>query len=134
MDSLCQKPDSLKKIELIAAGILRKNYKFVRRIEEIEARVKNLAQRINHAKEQLDALKIQLSLDKPNTYYKVNYSDNSSGNSLASIIADAILKEPEAAQLVARFGGDNLEMEKDWELMSEFDKDEIIRNKIIREL
>ena len=134
MDSLCQKPDSLKKIELIAAGILRKNYKFVRRIEEIEARVKNLAQRINHAKEQLDALKIQLSLDKPNTYYKVNYSDNSSGNSLASIIADAILNEPEAVQLVTRFIGNNLEMEKDWEMMTEFDKDELIRKKIIREL
>ena len=67
---------------------------------------------MNHAKEQLDALKIQLTLDKPNICYKVNNSDNSSGNSLAAIIADAILKEPEAAQLVARFGGDNLEMEK----------------------
>ena len=32
------------------------------------------------------------------------------------------------------FDGDNLEMEKDWELMSELDKDEIIRKKIIREL
>ena len=64
LESLCQKPDSLKKIELIAAGILRKNYKFVRRLEEIETRVKNLLQRMNHAKEQLDALKIQLTLDK----------------------------------------------------------------------
>ena len=36
--------------------------------------------------------------------------------------------------LVARFGDDNLEMKKDWEMMSEFDKDEIIRKKIIREL
>ena len=134
LESLYQKPDALKKIELIAAGILRKNYKFVRRLEEIETRVKNLVQRKNHAKKQLDALKIQLTLDKPHTCYKVNYSDNSSGNSLAAIIADAILKEPQAAQLVARFGGDNLEMEKDWEMMSEFDKDEIIRKKIIREL
>ena len=135
LDSLCQKPDSIKKIELIAAGILRKNYKFVRRLEEIETRVKNLAQRMNHAKEQLDALKIQLALDKPNICYKVNYSGNSSGNSLASIIADdAILKEPQAVQLVARSTGNNLEMEKDWELMSEFDKDELIRQKIIREL
>ena len=80
------------------------------------------------------SLSFQLSLDKPNTCYKVNYSDNSSSKSLTSIIADAILKEPEAAQLVARFGGDNLEMEKDWEMMSEFDKDEIIRKKIIRQL
>ena len=134
LESLYQKIDVLKKIELIAAGILRKNYKFVRRLEEMETRIKNLSKRMNHTKEQLDALKIQLTIDKPHTCYKVNYSDNSSGNSLASIIADAILKEPEAAQLVARFGGDNLEMEKDWEMMSEFDKDELIRKKIIREL
>lgn len=89
---------------------------------------------MNRAKKQLDALKIQLTLDKPHTCYKMNYSDNSSSNSLASIITNIILKEPETAQLVARFGGDNLEIEKDWEMMSEFDKDEIIRKKIIREL
>ena len=83
LEFLCQKPDALKKIELIAAGILRKNYKFVHRLEEIETHVKNLAQRMNHAKEQLDALKIQLTFDKPNTCYKVNYLDNSSCNSLA---------------------------------------------------
>ena len=84
MDSLYQKPDALKKIELIAVGILRKNYKFVRRLEVI--------------------------------------------------IADAILIEPQAVQLVARSTGNNLEMEKDWEWMSEFDKDELIRQKIIHEL
>ena len=50
------------------------------------------------------------------------------------MIADAILKEPQAAQLVAWFGNDNFEMEKDWEMMSEFDKDGIILKKIIREL
>jgi len=55
-------------------------------------------------------------------------------NQAASLIADAILMEPQAVQLVARFDGNNLEMEKDWELMSEFDKDEFIRKKIIREL
>ena len=42
--------------------------------------------------------------------------------------------EPEAVQLVARSTGNNLEMEKDWELMNEFDKDEFLRKKIIREL
>ena len=29
---------------------------------------------------------------------------------------------------------DNLEMEKDWELMSELDKDELLDKKIVREL
>ena len=52
----------------------------------------------------------------------------------ASLIADAILMEPQAVQLVARSNGNNLEMEKDWELMSELDKEEFIRKKIIRGL
>jgi len=55
-------------------------------------------------------------------------------NELAKIIADALLGEEYAVQLVARFDDNALEMEKDWELMSEFDKNEIIRKKIIREL
>ena len=55
-------------------------------------------------------------------------------NELVAIIADAIIGEPYAVQLVARFSGNNLEMEKDWEMMSEFDKDEIINKKMIREL
>lgn len=133
LDNLCQQPDSLKKIEEIAAGILRKNFKFVRQLEETETRVKNLSKRMNHAKEQLDALKIRLTLDKPNTAYKI-ISDNQSNNSTASIIADAILFDPQAVQLVARSDGNNLEMEKDWELMSELDKDEFLSKKIIREL
>jgi hypothetical protein len=53
---------------------------------------------------------------------------------VASTIADAILLDPQAVQLVARFTGNNLEMEKDWKLMSELDKDEFLRKKIIREL
>lgn len=36
LDNLCQKPDSVKKIEVIASGILRKNYKFVRQLEEMK--------------------------------------------------------------------------------------------------
>lgn len=133
LDNLCQNPDSLNKIEEIAAGILRKNFKFVRMLEETETKAKQLAQRLNHAKEQLDALKIRLDRDKFNTAYKV-IPNGYSNTSAASIIADAILFEPQAVQLVARSNGNNLEMDKDWELMSELDKDELIRKKIIREL
>ena len=135
LDNLCQKPDSLKKIEEIAAGILRKNFKFVRQLEETETKAKQLAQRLNHAKEQLDALKFRLDHDKISTRYKLITPENSSTNiSAASIIADAILLDPQAVQLVIRLDGNNLEMEKVWEMMTEFDKDEIIRKKIIREL
>ena len=40
-------------------------------------------------------------------------------NELTAIIADALMGEPYAVQLVARFDDNALEMEKDWELMSE---------------
>ena len=133
LDSLCQIPDSQNKIEVIAAGILRKNFKFVLRLAEVETRAKQLAQRLNHSKDQMDILKLQLSTEKHNTYYKIS-SDNVITNSPASLIADAILNDPQAVQLVARFDGNFLEMDKTWELMSELDKDELIRKKIIREL
>ena len=134
MEALCRQPDAAKKIEIIAIGILRKNYKFVRQLEEVDKRDKEILLRMNHAKEQMKALENRIALDKVNTRYRVTVSNTLSNNKAASLIADAILNEPEAVQLVARSDGNNLEMEKDWEMMSEFDKDEIIRQKIIREL
>ena len=134
LEALCRQPEAVKKIEEIATGILRKNYKFVRQLEEVENRNKEILQRMNHAKEQLKALEERVALDKINTRYRVTCSDTLTKNQAASLIADAILFDPEAVQLVARSDGNNLEMEKDWEMMSEFDKDELIRKKIIREL
>ena len=119
---------------MIAAGILRKNLRFVRQMEEIETRAKELIPRLNHAKEQMKALEERIARDKVNTRYRVTCSDMLSNDKAASLIADAILFDPQAVQLVARFNGNNLEMEKDWEMMTEFDKDEIIRKKIIHEL
>ena len=52
----------------------------------------------------------------------------------ASIIVDAILFDPQVVQLVARFDGNALEMNKDWELMFELEKDELPDKKIVREL
>ena len=134
LEALCRQPDAVKKIDEIATGILRKNYKFVRELEEIEKRDKQVVQRMNHAKEQIKALENRIACDKVNTRYRVTVSETLTNTQAASLIADAILFEPEAVQLVARSNGNNLEMEKDWEMMSEFDKDEIIRKKIIREL
>ena len=136
LEQFCQKPQSQEKIQDIATGILRKNFKFVRRLEETDSRLKLLSQRITHAKKQMDALKSQLAIDNRHTCYKVVSSDNSSSSteSLTSIIADAILREPDAVQCVARFDGDYFEMEKSWVLMSVFDKAELIRKKMIREL
>ena len=134
LDARCQLPDSQQKIEEIAAGILRKNFKHVRRLEEVEARAKELTLRMNRAKTQMLVLKELLDREKSSTRYKVLLPDVSSKEKAASLIADAILREPQAVQLVARSTGNNLEMEKDWELMSELDKDEFINKKIVREL
>lgn len=90
---------------------------------------------MSHVHEQLDALKIRLDRDTYSTRYKVvSPNPPKTTASLAALIADAILFEPEAVQLVARFGDNNLETEKDWELMSEFEKEEFLRKKIVREL
>lgn len=134
LESFCQTHEAQRKIELIATGILRKNYKFVRQLKEVENRYKELSEKMNHVKEQMKALEERVALDKINTRYRVTCYDTLTNNQAASLIANAILMEPQAVQLVARFDGNNLEMEKDWEMMSEFDKDEIIRKKIIREL
>ena len=65
--------------------------------------------------------------------YSIKTSDLKE-NELVAIIADALLGEPYAVQLIARSSGNNLEMEKDWEIMSELDKDELLDKKIVREL
>ena len=38
LESLCQNPNSIKKIEVIAADILKNNFKFVRQLEEVDSR------------------------------------------------------------------------------------------------
>ena len=134
LETLCRQSEAAKKIDEIATGILRKNLRFVRQLEKVDKHDKEIIQRMNHTQDQMKALENRIALDKVNTRYRVMVSDTLTKNQAASIIADAILFEPEAVQLVARSNGNNLEMEKDWEMMSEFDKDEIIRQKIIREL
>ena len=134
LENFCQKPDSLKKIQLIAAGILRKNYKFVRSFEEVESNLKNLSQRIRHTKKQFDTLKIQISLETRSSCYKIESPEIHSDSSAASLIADAILHEPEAIQLVAYCPDDCLEMDKTWSLMSELDKDALLHKLAMRDL
>ena len=134
LEALCRQPEATKKIDEIATGILRKNLRFVRQLEKVETRDKEIILRMNHAKDQMKALENCIALDKVNTRYRVTVSDTLTNNQAASLIADAILFDPQAVQLVARFNGNNLEMEKDWEMMSELDKDALLDKKIVREL
>ena len=136
LESFCQKLSSKDKIKFIAAGILRKNSKFVHQLEEVDSRCKNLSQLVKHANEQLKAVKIRVNFDKPNTHYRVNSPsvDKPNNSSFASIIADAILRDENAVQLVARSRGNNLELEKNWEMMSEIEKDELETRELLRDI
>ncbi len=132
-ESTFNNPEAVRQIQIIATGILRKNLKFVRKSEEIETRLKQLSERVQHTKKQVDALQLQLNFEKCHTCYKI-LSDSYTKKTAATLIADAILNEPQAVQLIARSSGNNLEMEKDWELMSELDKDELLHKQIFRDL
>ena len=141
LESLCQTQDAKEKIALIAASILRKNLKTAQEYETTIKLLKDLRVKMQAAKKQFNALDEGYWRLKKNFVYRVIPSESDSGkipalkaNKLVSIIADALLGEPYAVQLVARFDSNALEMDKDWEMMSEFDKDEFIRKKIIREL
>ena len=141
LETLCQTKDAQEKIALLAADILHKNLKIILEYNEAKKRIGDLYEKLQEAKKRFYAFDDGYRSLKQNRVYRIIRSqDNSTKtsalkeNELVAIIADALLGEQYAVQLVARSNGNNLEMEKDWEMMSEFDKDEIIRKKIIREL
>ena len=141
LENLCQTQEAKEKIALLAASILHKNLKIAQEYESAKKLVADLSEKLQVAEKRFKALKNNYASKKQNRLYRVIQPVNDSAkttslneNELTAIIADALMGEPYAVQLVARFGGDNLEMEKDWEMMTEFDKDEIINKKIIRGL
>ena len=133
LEELCKQPESVKKIQLIAVGILRKNRKFVNKLQVVDKNLKELSARLQHTKKQMEVVELQLKMEHRTTFYKV-LEPKYSNKTAAALIADAILQEPQVAQLVARSSDNNLEMEKTWELMSELDKDELRHKKIFRNL
>ena len=141
LESLCQKKEAQEEIALLAADILHKNLKIVLEYEEAKKLVADLYEKLQEAKKRFNAFDEGYRRLKQNRVYRVILPESNSTktsalkeNELVAIIADALLAEPYAVQLVARFGDNNLEMEKDWEMMSELDKDELINRKMVREL
>ena len=141
LENLCQTEEAQEKIALFAANILHKNLKIAQDYEAAKKLVKNLSEKLQVVEKRFKALNSNYSGRKKNYVYRVIQPVSSSiktppltENELTGIIADALMNEPYAVQLVARSDGNNLEMEKDWEMMTEFDKDEIINKKMIREL
>ena len=141
LKTLCQNDDAQEKIALIAAAILRKDLKTAQEYEKTKKLLGNLLEKMQEAEKRFKAFDNGYSRLKKNYVYRVIQSETnptkistSNKNELVAIIADALLAESYALPLVARLDGKFLEMEKDWELMSELDKDELIQKQIVREL
>ena len=141
LDNLCQTEEAKEKIAFLAANLLFKNLNIAHEYETAKKLVVDLSEKLQVAEKRFHALNDNYSSMKQNRLYRViqpvNHSAKTTSlkeNELIAIIADALMGEPYAVQLVARSSGNNLEMEKDWELMSELDKDELINKKMIREL
>ena len=141
LKTLCQNDDAQEKIALIAAAILRKDLKTAQEYEKTKKLLGNLLEKMQEAEKRFNAFDNGYSRLKKNYVYRIIQSETnptkistSDKNELVAIIADALLAESYALPLVARLDGKFLEMEKDWELMSELDKDELIQKQIVREL
>ena len=141
LETLCKTQEVQEKIAFLAADILHKNLKIAHEYEEAKKRVGDLYQKLQEAKKRFNAFDEGYRSLKQNRLYRViTTNDNShrtsdlKENELVAIIADALLGEQYAVPLVVCLDGKFLEMDKDWELMSELDKDELINKKIVREL
>ena len=141
LKALFQNDDAQEKIALIAAAILRKNLKTAQEYEETKKLLGVLSNKIQETEKRFKTFDSGYLRLKKSYVYRVIPSvpnsaktSTSSKNELVQIIADALLAESYALPLVVRLDGKFLEMEKDWELMSELEKDELIQKQIVREL
>ena len=135
LEKRCETPEAHQKIGLIAAGILRKNLKYAHEYEKTKESVKELSKSIKLFKKRLSNLKENVPRKMKNCYYQVTSADNSPSTlaALVSIIADALNHEPVAMAQVVCSSSEAL-LEKEWVWLTEFEKDELMIKKILRDL
>lgn len=135
LENFCTREETKEEIAIIAASILRKNLSVVQAFEKEKKKLADIKQNLQLCKDRLNFISAHKS--KKNYFYKIIPSGNlaqKDQNLIMSVIADAIRGENYAVSLVARSSSNNLEMDKNWELMSELDKDELIHKQIFRDL
>ena len=117
LEKLCQTEEAQEKIALIAANILFKNLEIEQEYEKAKKVVSALSEKLKEAKKRFKAFDEGYRSLKQNRVYRVIQSESNSTktsalkeNELAKIIADALLAEPYAVQLVAHSTGNNLEI------------------------
>ena len=138
LDNLCSSDDAKQKIAIIAASILRKNLSIAQAFEKEKKKFTELTLHIKLAQKRLNFISTYSA--KKKYFYRVIPSADlprkklENKNFIVSLIADALSDENYAVPLVARSSGNNLEMEKNWELMSDIERDALISKKIVRNL
>lgn len=141
LKKICKTEEARQKISVIAAGILKKNLKTAEDYEKAKMRSKDLSQQLKLAKKRLEGLKENGSRKLQNSVFRVVQAGNESAkttssdqNFVVSLIADALNGNENAVQLVAYCPDDCLRLPKDWDMMTEMEKDELMHKKIMREL
>ena len=139
LEKRCGTPKAKQTIGIIAARILRNNLKYVREYEQSKKCVQEISKNVQLFKNRLANLRENVPKKMKKCYYQVISTDNTASQhspstlaSLVSIVADALNREPAAMAQVVCFSSDNL-IEKDWEWLTELEKDELMIKKIIRE-
>ena len=138
LENLCATDNAKQKIAIIAASILRKNLPLVQIFDNAKKQLATIKQKLKLTKERLNFVSDNSS--KKKYYYRVIETEKLSAKilrdkkTIVSLIADALSGEKNAVQLVARSTGNNLEMEKEWETMSDLNKDELIHKQVFRNL
>lgn len=133
LENICASDDAKQKIAIISASILRKNLPIVQAFEKEKKKFTELTLHIKLAQKRLNF--IFTYSDKKNYFYRVIPSADLTRKKLAdknfivSLIADALRGENYAVQLVTRSSVNNLEMKKNWELMSDIERDALISKK-----
>ena len=112
---------------------------------EAEKRNQELADRLHQTQKRLNAVKHWLSRENTRTRYRLvmpktiphgatRENDTALVKSAATVIADAMLGDPDAVQLVARSNGNGLETEKTWTLMTKLDREALRRKALLRDI
>lgn len=121
------------KIGQIALGIYEKNQPIRDKFNNLKSLTNTDLKNLKHIKNQMKGVKKQIYVDKNGNQYKVANPGGSSGKSShlqiahspsVSVIADAILGDEKVTPLVMRSNPKDDEMDKNWQMMTEFEKEE----------
>jgi len=130
LEAKCLTPEGRTKIEVTAAGILRKNAPIAKEYNELWAKHKTLKDAILQKKYQSQRVEARAPLEQGNKFRTAppSSSGGAGGHSYstpsrsADLISKAIAGSPKAAQLVARSKPDEPD---DWKWLSEAEKDDL---------